>query len=77
MDLDNAIIVLDPGYKQLLCPAQVFEYLVRNGPLLASTIDEEYFASLSLIYTIFSIAILVCVELKYNTRSCPNYLLSL
>ena len=51
--------------------------LVGNGPLLASTIDEEYFAFLSLIYIIFSVATLVCVELKYNTRSCPDSLLSL
>ena len=44
--------------------------LVENGSLLASTIDEEHFAFLNLIYIIFFIAILVCVELKYNTRSC-------
>ena len=46
------------------------QYLVRNGPLLASTIDEEHFAFLSLIYIIFSVATLVCIKLKYNTRSC-------
>ena len=51
--------------------------LVGNGPLLASTIDEEYFASLSLMYTIFSVTILICVELKYNTRSYSDCLLSL
>ena len=38
--------------------------LVRNELLLASTIDEEHFAFLSLIYIIFSVATLVCIELK-------------
>ena len=51
-------------------PRHAAVYLVGNGPLLASTIDEEHFAFLSLIYIIFSVATLVCVELKYNTKSC-------
>ena len=52
--------------ERLALPAN----LVGNGPLLASTIDEEHFAFLSLIYIIFFVATLVYVELKYNTRSC-------
>ena len=72
-----AALTSDQPVGVRLCVIADRLYLVRNGPLLASTIDEEYFASLSLIYTIFSVAILVCVELKYNTRSCPEYLLSL
>ena len=43
------VVVLDKSIPVLF-------HLVRNGPLLASTIDEEHFAFLSLIYIIFSAA---------------------
>ena len=45
MDLDNAIIVLDPGYKQLLCPAQVFEciWYLTYPQAVSKTVDRHFF----------------------------------